>query len=245
MPLESAKAIVLSSHVFNEQDKIVQILTENSGIIKLVAHGSSKRKNRFGSLLELFTVGEFFFYTKEERELSTLSRGEILISYFDTVSESARIFHFYLIAEIILKFIPKNFNTERIYKLLNSILKSSSDGEDMKHILVYFMIWVLKIEGIMFESRKCYKCSSLDLTEAWVMQDFRGILCRLCRRGELVSIGSESINFIEWSKKNNVSKKYNNLTPEYCRELFQILKNKIEYHGEITLNSSRYLSDLN
>ncbi len=245
MPLESAKGIVLGSNVFKERDKIVQILTENSGIIKIVAHGSSKRKNRFGSLFELFTFGEFFFYRKEDKELSTLSKGDVIQSYFDTVSESGRIFYFYLIAEIVLKFVPKNFNSERVYKLLNSILIGSSKGVDMKYILLFFMIWILRIEGMMFESRRCCKCGENNLTKSWVTEDFRGVLCNLCRVGEMDSIGMESIKFIEWTKRNGLSSKYNNLTSEFCKELFQILKNKIEYHGEIILNSSRYLSDLN
>ena len=51
-------------------------------------------KNRFGSLLELFTEGEFQYYWHEDRELVTLSKGEIRKSYFPVVSAAENVFYF-------------------------------------------------------------------------------------------------------------------------------------------------------
>ncbi|MEN8222684.1 MAG: DNA repair protein RecO [Acidobacteriota bacterium] len=244
MPLESAKAIVIGSYVFNEQDKIVHLLTAGEGIRKIVAPGSSKGKNRFGSLLELFTEGEFFFYRKEDRELATLSKGDVVSSYFETVSDPERIFYFYLIAEILMKFVPQNFNTDRVYKLLKSILKSSEKKVEMTHLLLYFMIWILRIEGMMFESGKCGNCSGTDFPESWVMSDYRGIVCGRCRRDESIVLRKSGLEFIEWTKRNDTSGSFEGMSDEDRRNIFQVLKKKIEYHGEISLNSPRYLSAL-
>lgn len=245
MPLKTAKAIVIGSHVFNEQDKIVHLLTSHEGIQKIVAPGSSKGKNRFGSLLELFTEGEFFFYRKEDRELATLSKGDIITSYFETVSEPGRLFYFYMIAEIIMKFVPMNFNTERIYKLLKSILECSTDGTEMKYLLLYFMVWILRIEGMMIETGQCHKCNSMIRKKAWILPDFRGSVCDRCRRGESLLLERISLDFIEWTKRHRASEVLENLSSEECVIIYQFLKKKIEYHGEFSLNSARYLVDLN
>ena len=245
MPLESAEAIVIGSYVFNEQDKIVHLLTSCNGIQKIVAPGSSKGKNRFGSLLELFTEGEFFFYRKEDRELATLSKGDIITSYFETVSEPGRIFYFYLIAEIVMKFVPPNFNTERIYKLIKSVLNSSRKGTEMKYLILYFMVWILRIEGMMFETGKCHKCNSQHNMKVWVMPDFRGVVCEKCRNGEGLLLEKTGVEFIEWTKRKSASEIFKTLSSEEYRKVFLILKNKIEYHGEFTMNSSRYLVELN
>ena len=244
MPLESAKAIVIGSFVFNEQDKIVHLLTEGDGIRKIVVPGSSKGKNRFGSLLELFTEGEFFFYRKEDRDLATLSKGDVITSYFETVSDPGRIFHFYLIAEILMKFIPQNFNTERIYKLLKSTLASSEEKVDMTHLLLYFMIWILRIEGMMFDAGKCLTCQRTDLQKSWVISGYRGIVCEQCKRDEKVILKKKELEFIEWTKRNDSSGNFESMTNENNKNLFRILKTKIEYHGEFSLNSPRYLSAL-
>jgi len=244
MPLESTKAIVIGSYVFNEQDKIVHLLTAEEGIRKIVAPGSSKGKNRFGSLLELFTEGEFFFYRKEDRDLATLSKGEVLTSYFETVSEPGRIFYFYLIAEILMKFVPQNFNTDRIYKLLKSILVSSENKADMIHLLLYFMIWILRIEGMMFETGKCGSCHRTGPQKGWILSDYRGVVCGGCRRDESAFLKKTGLEFIEWTKRNDTSCFFEGLSDEDRRNIFRILKNKIEYHGEFSLNSPRYLSNL-
>ena len=244
MPLESAKAIVIGSYVFNEQDKIVHLLTVGDGIRKIVAPGSSKGKNSFGSLLELFTEGEFFFYRKEDRDLATLSKGDVVSSYFETVSDPGRIFFFYLIAEILMKFVPQNFNTDRIYKLIKSILESSEEKVDMTHLLLYFMVWILRIEGMMFEAGKCGVCNKTDLLKGWVMSDYRGIVCNKCRRDESVILRKRGIEFVEWTKRNDTSGKFEGMSDEDSKNIFRILKNKIEYHGEFSLNSPRYLSTL-
>ncbi len=244
MPLESAQAIVIGSYVFNEQDKIVHLLTSGDGIIKIVAPGSSKGKNRFGSMLELFTEGEFFFYRKEDRDLATLSKGDVITSYFETVSNPGRIFYFYLIAEILMKFIPQNFNTERIYKLTKSILVSSEEEVDMTQLLLYFMIWILRIEGMMFETKRCLACHRTDLLKGWVMPDYRGIVCERCRRDEPVILRKTGLEFIEWTKRNEASGSFEVMSDEDRKNVFMVLKNKIEYHGEFSLNSPRYLSAL-
>lgn len=82
MPQACTSALVLSSIPFQEQDKLVCLLTSNCGLLKAVAPGAAKMKNRFGSLLELFTAGDFFYYWNEEKELATLTKGEIRQSFF-------------------------------------------------------------------------------------------------------------------------------------------------------------------
>ncbi len=245
MPLESEEALVIGSYIFKEQDKIVHLLTSCNGIQKIVAPGSSRGKNRFGSLLELFTEGEFFFYRKEDRELATLSKGDLITSYFETVSDPGRIFYFYLIAEIVMRFVPANFNTERIYKLIKSVLNSSMEGTEMKYLIIYFMVWILRIEGMMFEVGKCSKCNSRNNEKIWVAQDFRGVVCEKCRKGEDLLLRRAGVDFIEWTKRKGTSEIFKTLSSEEYRHIFQILKNKIEYHGEFNLNTSRYLTELN
>jgi len=244
MPLQSAKAMVIGTTVFNEQDKIVHLLTSGEGIKKVVAKGSSKGRNRFGSLLELFTEGEFFFYAKENRDLATLSKGEVIVSYFETVSAPDRVFYFYLMAEILMKFVPRNFDTERIYKLVKSVLQNSPEHPDISQLLLYYMTWILRIEGMMFETGRCGACGKFSPDTGWVMHDYRGIVCDRCRTGEQVPLGSRALEYAEWSKRNDTSAVFTELSEADRKNLFQVLKNKIEFHGEIALHAARYLADL-
>jgi DNA repair protein RecO (recombination protein O) len=129
MPYASTQAFVLGGMPLKEQDKLVHLLTTNRGILKAMAPGSSKVRNRFGSLFEIFTEGEFVYYWQEEKELVTISKGEIINSYFNIVSLPENIFYFYLISEILLKFVPFNHKDKRLYRLLHAILQNRAAGE--------------------------------------------------------------------------------------------------------------------
>ena len=55
MPYLAVNAFALGSTRFKEQDKLVYLLTLDKGIIKAIAPGALKARNRFGSVFELFT----------------------------------------------------------------------------------------------------------------------------------------------------------------------------------------------
>jgi len=243
MPIEKARGFMLGSIILNDQDKIVSILTKDNGIIKAVAPGALKKNNRFGAMLELFTEANIFYYAKEGKELVTLSKGDILKSYFDIVSDPLRIFYFFFMDELIEKFLPAEFRAKRIYKLLSSVLKSSESGIDPKKLLLYFIVWFLKIEGLMFNPRLCYNCSSGELRKAWIKDDFSGILCGSCRVNEKIYLRSQDLDFLEWIEKNPPEKLEEWSDNLIFDRLLIVFKNKAEFHGEIKLRSARYLKE--
>lgn len=243
MPTASTKAYILASMPFNEQDKLVHLLTQRRGILKAIAPGSLKSKNRFGALLELFTEGHFFYYWNEEKELITLSKGDILTSYFNTVSRPENIFYFYTISEIILKLVPFQQKDERIFRLLSTILQNNNTGIRMDMLLLYFLIWILRIEGMMFNPRICYSCFAKNIQSAWLKKDFRGILCSNCKSTERLKFNGEELLYIQWTQKNSPEKSEDwmeNIDPS---KLIQVFVKKIENHAECSLKSKRFLPE--
>ncbi len=243
MPQASASALVLSAMPLNEQDKLVCLLTSNQGLLKAVAPGAAKMKNRFGSLLELFTNGDFFYYWHEEKELATLSKGEIKESFFTVVSAAQNIFYFYLIAEIVLKFIPPNQNDDRIYKLLLAILHARKNKLAMDWLLLYFLVWFLRSEGLLFNPERCANCSITGLNRGWVRSDYRGLLCSNCKTNERLTLNREELEYIKWTQHHHPR----DIAPWIGRFLpapmIRMLIGKIEYHGEFSLQSNRYLPE--
>jgi len=241
MPLDSTQAFVLGGSPFGEQDRLIHLLTRDHGILKAMAPGSLKARNRFGSLFELFTEGEFHYYWQENRELITISKGEIVESYFSTVSDPQNIFYFYLIADVFLRFVPFNHSDNRLYRLLHSILIHRREGISMDLLLLYFLIWILRIEGMMFNPRICYNCFTKNIQQAWLKTDFRGILCRNCKTNEKRVLQKSGLDFIQWTQQNSPggldSWKTKIDTPGLIRDFTK----KIEHHGECSLKSSQYL----
>jgi len=243
MPLATTRGFVLGSTVVNEQDRLVQLFTEEKGVIRAVAPGAMRPRNRFGSLFELFTEGEFFYYWQENRELITISRGEILHSYFNMVSDPGNIFYFYLMADVFLHFIPFNHKDQRLYRLMNSILESRSSEIPMNLLMLYFLVWVLRIEGMMFKPGLCYNCYSRDLDEAWFKADFQGMLCRNCRSNESISLITPELSFLQWTEKNppKLLEKWTGKID--TAKMIRSFTRKMQFHGECPLKSTQYLPE--
>lgn len=243
MPIDATRAFILGTLPFSEQDKLVHILTINKGILKAIAPGALKNKNRFGSLLELFSEVEFQYYWQEEKELITLSKGDLVKSYFHIVSDPANIFYFYFMAEILLRFVPYNHSDDRIYRLVRAFVENRANGIEINFLFLYFLTWILRLEGMMFDPGFCHNCFTRNIHQAWLKTDFRGILCSQCKTNENVMFTPNDLQFLSWTQKH--SPKELEIWKEKidCSKLIRIFKQKIEYHGELILKSSQYLPE--
>lgn len=241
MPIHSAQAFVLNHTAINEQDKLVYLLTLERGIIKAVAPGALKSKNRFGAMLEVFTLGNFWYYGTDEKEMATLSKGEILTSFFNTVSRPENIFTFFLMAEILLKMIPANQRDPRIFRLVHAILKARETGADMLRLLLYFQVWILRIEGLMFNPGICTNCLRKNLKNAWMKTDFRGILCAQCRKHEPYHLNQLELGYIHWTASVPPDSAYPGSAGIRTNHMNRLFLKKIEYHAECSFKSRQYL----
>jgi DNA repair protein RecO (recombination protein O) len=243
MPLAAAQAFVLGASPLSEQDRTVYLLTLERGIMRAIAPGALKVKNRFGALFELFTEGDFHYYWKENREIATISKGEIINSYFTIVSDPKNIFYFYLAADVLLHFIPYDHADKRLYRLVHSILSHCREGVEINLLTLYFLIWVLRIEGMMFKTQICYNCYSQDIKYAWFKKDFQGILCPRCHTGETIRLDPGELQMIRWTEKNSPAQLSIWKDKIDTAKLIRAFTRKIEYHGECTLKAAQYLSE--
>lgn len=243
MPLARAEALVLDSLPINEQDKLVTLLCREHGVMKALAPGALKVRNRFGAILELFTLAEFFYYWNQERELITLSRGDLLTSHFSLVSRPENVFYFYLLAEITLKFLPHHQHHPRVFNLLLALLKQRDAGVEMASLLLYFAVWMVRIEGLLFNPRRCSSCSAPTGGDAWLRDDFQGVLCRRCRQNESRLLTAAQQEYITISASHPPEELEHFLSPTDLRALIRHFIEKIEFHGEFQLKARRYLGE--
>jgi len=82
MALLDSEALILRSYNLAEADKIIVSLSRSAGLIRGVAKGSRKLRNRFGASLEPFTLVKRTRYEKENPESTTIRQPEIFKSYF-------------------------------------------------------------------------------------------------------------------------------------------------------------------
>ncbi len=173
----------------------------------------------------------------------TISKGDIVNSYFQTVSDAGNVFYFYLMADVFQQFVAVNQKEERLYRLLHSILTQGKEGIAMNLLLLYFLVWTLRIEGMMFNPAICYNCYDKNLRQAWFKTDFRGILCSKCRTTEPLLLDTKELNFIQWTQQHSPKELEVWKGEIDTAKLIRAFTEKMQHHGECTFKSARYLAE--
>ena len=200
-------------------------------------------RSRFGASLEMFTEADFLYYAKEDQATVTLSKVDPVRSFFDLVSHPENIFYFSLMSESIMRLLPIHQKEERVYRLVGSVLDAAAIGEPIRILSVYFLAWLLRIQGIRFTPGICSRCNRTDLSIAWVRDDFRGVLCATCHRVETRKLEREEIKFLEWTRSHPPENSSSEAPEADTVGLLRTLVRKIEYQAELPLTSARCLPE--
>ena len=194
MGLTETEALVLRTYNLAEADKIVVCLTRSAGLVRGVARGSRRIKNRFGAALEPFTLLYLTYYQKENQELVSLRNVEILKSHFDLFGDPEILPALAYMGDLVVEFSPPHQTNDRLFRMVTACLDAlTQTPQYLQSILRYFEIWILRLEGFLPDLRSCAEChrqfSGRDIVQ--VNREL-GLLCRTCAqgKGEVLSKGA-------------------------------------------------------
>src|SRR5258708_10646530 len=78
MALYKTRGVVIGRRAFGESDRLVDFYTRDHGKVRGIARSARRPRSRFGSALELFTLGEMVFFDSGRSEL-------VQVDHFDIV----------------------------------------------------------------------------------------------------------------------------------------------------------------
>lgn len=119
----STQAIVLGSRKLGEADRIVSMLTEQRGLVPVVAKGARKVKSRFGGRLEPFTELQAQLY--EGRSLFTLTGADTIKTHAASRSLPAALTAGLAFLDLLRRSIPEHERRPRTFNLLSNYLDES------------------------------------------------------------------------------------------------------------------------
>lgn len=185
MGLCETEALVLRTYNLAEADKIVVSLTHANGLVRAVAQGCRRLKNRFGAALEPFTLLQITYYQKENQDLVSLRQAEILKSHFHLSSDAETLTGLAYMADLVIEFSPPHQANEKLFRMVKACLEAvAASPGDLQTVLRYFEIWLLKLEGFLPDIKRCAVCH-LTFDEnriAFVGSDLV-LRCRSCSQG--------------------------------------------------------------
>jgi len=189
------EALVLRTYNLAEADKIVVCLTRSAGLIRGVAKGCRKLKNRFGASLEPFTVINLTYFEKENKELVSFSQTEILRSRFNLSGNASILTGFSYMGDLLIDFSPPHQANDNLYRMALACFEAASQSpEDLESVLRYFEVWLLKIEGFLPDLKACANCHRTFSDETVYLGSDLSLRCTHCSnsRGGAISKGLHS-----------------------------------------------------
>jgi DNA repair protein RecO (recombination protein O) len=190
MPLVETETLVLRTYNLAEADKIVVCLSRASGLIRGVAKGCRKLKNRYGAAFEPFTLINLSYYQKENQELVSIRQTEILKSSFNLCSDPVTLSGLAYMGDLIVEFSPPYQENEHLFRMLRACLDALNEApDDLPAVLRYFEVWLLRLEGFLPDVKRCADCHrAFNEKETVFIANDLALRCQACS-----SVGSHSL----------------------------------------------------
>ena len=146
MKTENTKGIVLTRINYSESDRIITVLTDKFGKLRLMVRGARKIKSKMAGGIELFSTIELSFIPAKA-EIGTLVSARLINHYGNIIKDINRVQLGYEILKLINKSTEDN-SDEAYFDLLGitlSLIDNHEIGSD--RIRFWFDAQLLKIAG--------------------------------------------------------------------------------------------------
>ena len=145
------KAIVIDERDYNEYDKLITLLSDNLGKIKVYCFNVRRQKAKSISKTSLFCFGEYTL--KENKDGYTFYEADIKDYFFEIANDYNKYELAIEFIKIVSYFAQVNEESDKLLKLLVYTLNAIRDNKiDLITIKQVFKAKLLQIEGLAIES---------------------------------------------------------------------------------------------
>lgn len=244
MATYKCKAIIIKRHNFGEADRLLTLLSDEFGKIKVIAKGVRRPLSKLGGHLELFYLTEFVI--AEGKNLDTICGAQIIESFPNlrkNLSSTQKAFYF---AELIDKLLHEESENKEIFNMLKNALKLL-DHKSNSLLLRYFELQLLSQLGHRPEVEHCVKCrSKLNPETIFWSNELGGVLCVDCRQYSEVSleVSADAIKIIRLFLTRKIEAvNILKIKPELEKELENVIDGFLRYVSEKEFNSKKYVRE--
>lgn len=185
-------AFVLATYPLREKDRIVSLLTRETGKMRGVARGARGPRSGFAGALEPMTEIRVLAFEKEGRELVTINSAEIVRSSFPLSKDLDRALLLSAFAESLMTFVSESEPAAAFYRLARHIMDALFAGSPPGPTATYFDVWVLQLSGLFPSTGECAGCGRpIPSSEPLLFDEARpGFVGSECRGAEVLRLSS-------------------------------------------------------
>jgi len=233
MGLKSDQGIVLRGYPFGEADRVVVILSPNSGKLRTVAKGVRKTKSRFGGRLEPFTHVDLVLY--EGRNLDTITQVEVIEAFPVVRTDLDRVLVAGTMVEAIDAVTQENESSLRAFLLLQRGLRTLENGPPHADLTTAFLLGIAEVVGIAPAFDHCAGCGRTDDLVRFSFGD-GGVLCERDRTPGALALRDGVTDYLARLSRSTLDD-LPEANPDFSSEAIGITKRFLEYHLDRRLGS--------
>jgi len=196
--IRKLEGLVIRSYRMSESSKVVLVYSGQYGKLRLVAKGARRPKSRFGASLEPITQGRYVVYWKENRELQTLSEGDILQAYPEIKQSFLRTYHAGAVLELVDRMTADEDRNPMLYSsAIDTLSCMSAVAESSLELPVwYFQLRSASALGYRPHLTGCAGCGSpVSGDRISFCPSLGGVACEACR-GPGVELSPATLEFL-------------------------------------------------
>lgn len=196
------KGIVITETPYSETSKILNVLTEDYGLIGIISKGCRNLKNKLRGVSNKMNYCEYTINYKE-KGLSTLIEGSTINSFKNIYVDMKKAMYAFYLMDLVSQVLKENNNKDIYYLLVNALTKIN-DGLSPELISNIVEIKLLDYLGVSLELDTCVLCGSdeglitIDLTSG-------GVICKDCYQNGYV-MNDKALHLMQLLKKINLEK---------------------------------------
>lgn len=239
--LKKIEGIVVSDVDYKESSKIINVLTQEYGIIGLIARGTKQVKSKLAGVTSKLTYG-YFHINYRENGLSTLIEVDVINAYKNIRKDLSLTSYALYLLELADK-VYRHENNNQIYDDLIASLNKIESGFDYQVITMIYELKMLDCLGIRPVIDECVNCHSKD--NIVTISSYRGgYLCRNCATNEpLVDIKTiKLIRMFYYVDISNISKLV--VSDNVKKELSLFISDYYDRYSGLYLKSREFLDNL-
>lgn len=175
MSVESVKGLIISERQSGESDKYFTVLTENDGMVTLLARGAKKPKSKFMSV-RIFCFGEFFYF--KGNGFNSLNSADIEEGFYDLQTDYEKLAYASFVLEA-ASCTAYDDTASLLHLVLYTLTAMSKTDISPGVITCAFRFKLLHIMGLLNSESECVSCGS-DETSFFSVKA-GGFVCSECR----------------------------------------------------------------
>jgi DNA repair protein RecO (recombination protein O) len=182
LEITKVKGIIISESNYSETSKLLKIITEEYGIISVLAKGAKSLKSKLRSVTTKLTYAEFQINYKENK-ISNLICADVINPFVNIKSDLLNISYASFILELTEQ-VMKQSNEKDIFNLLTSTLLKINEGFDPVIVTNILELKYLSYLGIKPVLDSCAVCGNTNVLT--VSTNKGGFVCPNCHTNERI-----------------------------------------------------------